>query len=259
MSVRLSNRRTPKGTDGATLRKWAVIFLVAGVVGRCILQNTLLGMNSLDWAELVELLNNDPSAMPILSAALLCEFTESCATPLFAFLLVEGFLRTGSFRNYLLRVCGLALLTELPYNLAMSGSLLAFKTRNPVFSLVIALAMLYFFRRYGGKSVRNVAIKAVVFVAAVLWCVMLNIEHGGFLMVFTLVMWLVREKSNARALYGFCGAMVCTMFDLYYMGACLSCIMLHRYNEERGDQNRIFNYAVYPMVLLLCGIAAKFL
>ena len=78
-------------------------------------------------------------------------------------------------------------------------------------------------------------------------------------MVFTLVMWLVREKSNARALYGFCGAMVCTMFDLYYMGACLSCIMLHRYNEERGDQNRIFNYAVYPMVLLLCGIAAKFL
>ena len=53
--------------------------------------------------------------------------------------------------------------------------------------------------------------------------------------------------------------MVCTMFDLYYMGACLSCIMLHRYNEERGDQNRIFNYAVYPMVLLLCGIAAKFL
>ena len=33
----------------------------------------------------------------------------------------------------------------------------------------------------------------------------------------------------------------------------------HRYNEERGEQNRIVNYAVYPVLLLVFAIAAKFL
>lgn len=259
MSERLSSRRTPKVRDCASLRKWAIIFLTAGVVGQCILQNALLGMNSLNAGELVELLNSNAAAMPILTAALLCEFAESCATPLFAFLLVEGFLRTSSFEKYLLRLGGLALVTELPFNLAMSGSLLDLKTRNPVFSLVIALVMLYFINRYSGKSLKNIAMKGLIFAAAFLWCVMLRIDHGICLVIFTLVLWLVRDKSNGRALYAFCGAMACTLFNSYYLGACLSCIMLHRCNEEQGEQNRIFNYAVYPVLLLFCGIAAKFL
>ena len=259
MSERLSARRPHQGKDGASLRKWAVIFLAAGVVGQSIFQNALLGVNSLSGGELVELLNSNAAAMPILTAALLCKFAESCATPLFAFLLVEGFLRTSSFEKYLLRVGGLALSTELPYNLAMNGSLLALKTRNPVFSMLIALVMLYFFGRYSEKSLKNIAMKVLIFVAAFLWCVMLGIDHGICVVIFTLVLWLVREKSNVRALYAFCGAMACTLFDFYYIGACLSCIMLHRYNEERGEQSRAFNYAVYPMLLLGCGIAAKFL
>ena len=46
MSLRLSGRRAPRGTDGASLRKWAMVFLSMGIVGRCILQNAMLGMNS---------------------------------------------------------------------------------------------------------------------------------------------------------------------------------------------------------------------
>ena len=259
MSMRLSGRRNHQGSDGASLRKWAVIFMAVGVVGQSNFQNALLGVNSLNGEELVALLNSSTAAMPILTAALLCKFAESCAAPLFAFLLVEGFQRTSSFQKYLLRVGCLALVAEVPYNLAMSGSLLALKTRNPVFALVIALVMLYFFNRYQGKSPKSIGMKVLIFVAAFLWCRMLGVEHGIQMVIFTMVLWLVREKSNGRALYAFCGAMACTLFDPYYMGACLSCIMLHRYNEEKGEENRAFNYAVYPVLLLVCGIAARFL
>jgi hypothetical protein len=36
-------------------------------------------------------------------------------------------------------------------------------------------------------------------------------------------------------------------------------IMLHRYDEERGEQNEKFNYAFYPVVLLVVGIVGFFL
>ena len=243
MSLRLTGRTAPRGNTVASIRKWAMIFMAMGVAGRCILENVLL--------------HTYPDAMPVLTAALLCKVLETCATPLFAFLLVEGFQRTSNFEKYLIRVGLVAICAEIPYNLAMSGRLLDMSSRNPVFGMVIGLVMLFFIKRYQEKSLKNVLMKTLIFAAAFLWCVMLGIEHGTFIVIFTLFLWGVREKSNGRALYAFCGAMLCTLFSMYYIGACLSCIILHNYNEEQGDENRFFNYAFYPALLLILGIAAK--
>ena len=147
MSIRLASRRIPKGRDAASIRKWAFVFLAIGTVGHGILQNRLLGMNSATGNELLATLEQNPAGMAILTAALFCKVIETCAAPLFSFLLVEGFLRTSSFEKYLLRVGGLALVTELPYNLAIGGKLLVLDSRNPIFALFICLIMLYFFSR----------------------------------------------------------------------------------------------------------------
>lgn len=259
MSVRLSSRRTPRGTNAATLRACAFVFMTVGVIGRSILQNVFLGVNSLTGQEMLALLETDPAAMAILTAALLCKLVESCAAPLLAFLLVEGFLRTSSFEKYLIRIGVLALVTELPYNLAINGKLLHMGSRNPVFALFLGLVMLYFFNRYAGKGVKNIAVKVLVFVSAFLWCRMLNIEHGDCLVILVAVLWYVREKSNFRAVFAFGGAMLCTLFDMFYIGSCMSCIMLHRYNGERGEQNVVFNYAFYPALLLIVGVLGNFL
>ena len=259
MSERLVSQRTPRGTDGAKLRKWAFLFVTAGVVGRAILQNSLLGVNILSGEEMMALLNSNSAAMTILTAALVCQLAQTCAAPLFAMLLVEGFRHTAHFEKYLIRVGVLALVCELPYHFAMDGKLFALCSSNPVFALLICLVILFFFNRYCDKSLKNTAMKALIFAAAFLWCRMLNVEHGVCLVIFVAVLWYAREKSNARAMLAFCGAMACTLFDMYYIAAGLACIMLHRYTEERGEQNAAFNYAFYPVLLLAVGIAAKFL
>ena len=259
MRERLSPRQIPKGTDGAKLRKWSMIFLIAGIVGRCILQNALLGANGLNSEELAAAVEAIPGGMGILTAALICQLAETCAAPLLAFLLVEGYQRTSSFERYLARIVGLAVVSELPYNLAMEGTVLHLGSRNPVFALVIGLVMLHFFSRFADRGLKNTLMKMLIFAAAFLWCGMLSIDHGVCLVIFIGVLWLARSKYNLRSLFAFCGAMACTLFDTYYIGACLACIMLHRYNEERGEQNRKINYAYYPVCLLLMGIAAKFL
>ena len=99
MSLILSSRRTPKGTDAAAIRKWGMIFLTIGIVGQCILQNRLLNMNSVTGNELLGAMESNPMVMPLLTAALVCKIIETCAAPLFAFLLVEGFQRTRSFEK----------------------------------------------------------------------------------------------------------------------------------------------------------------
>lgn len=259
MALRLSGRRPSKGSSAAALRKWGILFLAFGVFGKCILRNGLLSMGSITMAELLAAMEADPMVMGVAAVALMMQFLETCAAPVFAFLLVEGFQRTSSFEKYLLRVGALALVSELPYNLAYGSRLLDLSSRNPAFALVICLVMLYFMNRYSGKGVKNIAMKVLIFVAAFLWCLMLHIDQGICLVVLTACLWFARDKSNVRALFCFCGAMVCTIFDMFYIGACLSSILLHRYNEERGDQSVAFNYAAYPAILLFCGIAGRFL
>ena len=258
MAYILRSNQTRKGSDAASLRKWAIIFLAIGIIGRVVIRNGILGLDSLNGGELMAALDED-GAMTMAAAAILCGILETCAVPLFAFLLVEGFLRTSGFEKYLLRVLGAAVISELPYNLAMSGKLLDTASRNPVFAMAICLVMLFFWGRYSEKKLKNTLMRTVIFLAAFLWCLMLHIDQGVCIVVFVTALWIVREKSNYRALTAFAGAMICTVFDIFYVGACLSCIMLHRYNEERGEQNRIVNYAVYPVLLLVFAIAAKFL
>ena len=268
MAVRLSNRKPPKGSNAAALRIWAIIFLAVGIVGRSIFLNGILGLDSLrinavQSEQLSALLESNPDAGMALTAVIVCSLIETCAIPLFAFLLVEGLLHTASFAKYLIRLVGFALVCELPYNLAMSGDILNFGSRNPAVGLVVCILMLYFFRYYGEKTVKNTLVKAVIFVAAFLWCMMLKIDFGYAMVIFTAMLWLVREKSNIRALYAFGAGMICTVIpnenQFFYMGACLSSIVIHRYTGERGEQNRIFNYAVYPAILLILGLAAKFI
>ena len=259
MSMRLSSRRLPEGRDCASLRKWAMIFLTAGVIGSGIIQNGLLHMNTITGDELLSAMDGNSSVMPLVTIALICKFLETCAAPLLAMLLVEGFRRTSRFEKYLIRVGALALVSEIPYNLAVGGRIFDLSSRNPVFGLFICLIMLFFYGRFAEKGMKNTLMKLLISAAAFLWCTMLRIDHGTCMVIMVGILWLARDKSNSRAIFAFCAAMFCTIFNMYYIGCCLSCIMLHRYNEERGEQNVRFNYAFYPALLLIVGIAAKFI
>ena len=49
-----------------------------------------------------------------------------------------------------------ALVSEIPYNLAMGGNFFVTASRNPVFGLVLGLILLWFYRYYGEKSAKNI-------------------------------------------------------------------------------------------------------
>lgn len=243
-------RRKRNGIHSGALRTWGMLFVAAGVISRSVLQMRLLGMGSISGAQLLEVMSASDSAMSIATVALVLQVLEACAVPIFAALLVEGFKNTSNFKNYLLRVVGLALLSELPYNLAISGKLLDFSTRNPVFGIALGLIVLAFYKYYAGKSAKNIAIKALVTLAAVLWVGMLGIEYGVPVVLVSAVLWALRGNTLMANVAGATVSIVCSLSSLFMMAAPMGFLAVHSYNGEKGESNRLVDYLAYPVLLL---------
>ncbi len=253
-----SLRKERRGISADALWTMAMIFLTLGVVGRVLLENRVLGLTQNSEEELLKLLE-DPQMMGAASVALVLQVISYCAVPLFAFLLVEGFCHTKRVLFYFLRILGLAVVCELPYNLAMNGKLWDTADRNPVFALALGLAILYFYRNYTEKSGKNFAVKLLVTVMAVLWVGMLRIDQGLPLVILVAALWALRSKPNFQVIGGCSAAIACSLISPLYMLSPLTFIAVHFYNGERETRSRWLRYAAYPLILLGVSLAVTYL
>lgn len=254
-----NNHSRPRGISGNAVRTWGYAFLLMGIAGQSIIQNQILGLGFVTTGELMAAWDADPSIMGIATLALVFQAVQTCAAPIFAFLLVEGFCHTSNVKNYLIRVACVAVVSEIPYNLAMGGVWFDLSTRNPVFALVLGMVMMLLYQRYQEAGVKNLAIKALVTLAAILWAIMLRIQDGNCLVLLIATFWGFRNKPNYRNLAAVAAACLCSMFSMFYLAAPMSAMALYMYNGEPGPRNRSFNYAVYPLALLCFGLVAKFI
>ena len=256
---RLSANTRPAGIGAGALRAWGLIFLLAGVIGRGLIQNVLLGLNNMDTQQLLQVMNGSDGAMGMVTLSLVLTAMESCAVPIFAFLMVEGFLHTSSYKNYLIRTAVLAIVSEVLYNVAMSGSVLDMGGRNPVWCVVLGLVLLGLFRYVDEKMNGKKLIKFVMAVAGILWASMLKVEHGVFFMAMVLTLWVMRSKPQYRLFVGMGVAALCTAISPFYLAATMGFMAIHFFNGEKSESGKLINYAAYPAMLLICALAPMFL
>lgn len=257
MTLNRSDR--PSGITGNALRAWGYVFLLMGIAGQSLIQNNILGIGAVSTTQLMEILNADPSMMLLATIALVCQAISTCAVPIFAFLLVEGFLHTSDWKKYFTRVTLMAAAAEIPYNLAVSGKFIDFSSRNPAFGLVLSFVLLLLFRRYMEKKPVNVLLRVAFVIAAVLWSRMLSIADAGAMVIMTTAFWAFRGKPNFRTMVACGAAGMCVTMSMFYLASPMSAFAINLYNGEPGTQNRAFNYAAYPLALLCFGIAVMFL
>ena len=244
----------PKGLTRAGIRKWGMLFLILGLFGRSILLNRYLGLADMTSDQLLEAMSTGSHVMTIVTVALVSQFVEACAAPIFCLLLSEGMANTSNAVKYMGRVLGLAVISEIPFNYAMSGRFLDFSSRNPVFGMAMALLVLYLYTRYSEKKFVNLLYKTAFTIAAIFWCGLLRIDSGIICLVLTVVFWSFRKKPNIRNLMGGIAAMLCSFLSIFYMVAPMGLMVLHFYNGEKGEENRWVTYLVYPVVLIIFGI-----
>ena len=260
MSQRLINPAKPRGIDAQAIRKWALLFLLAGVVGKAILEAKILEIPGADANGIFEVLET-PGMFKIATVAIILQILQTCAVPVFAFLLVEGVKHTKSLRMYFLRVLGLAVVSEIPYDLVFHNKWMDFSAQNPAFALVVALIMLFLFKSYTGKGVKSVLTGIVAVLVAILWVAMLRVDEGLPVILITVAIWLSRRKKGAQVFAAAVVTCLCSTFSagsLRYFLAPIACLLIHFYNGEPGEGNKIVNYAAYPVIMMGCWLVARF-
>lgn len=255
---RIQPRRT-RGISSVGVRIWGMLFVVLGAVGKSLIQNRILGMSQVGGPGLEVLLETNPEMMSYVTAAVVLMTLETCAVPIFAFLISNGMQHTGSVKNYLLRVLGTAVLAEIPYNLVGADRILDLGSRNPVFGLVFAMIAINFCMEYPEKNLKHRLIRLFVTVCSAIWCGMLRIAYGGALVIIACVLWAFRAKPSYRNLAGAVASVACSLSSMFFVAAPMGFMAVMLHNGEEGDSNRYVNYLAYPAILLAVFLTGKFL
>lgn len=184
------------------------------------------------------------------------------AFPIFAFLLVQGLLRTSGVRRYLLRLGIFAVVSEIPFDLAMHDTIWYPGAQNIFFTLTAGLFAIYAMESRGTIGRWKVEIA----LAAALLAELLRFDYGmagvGIIVMFYLI---EKERSGADAhtlayfnkkqnleivvLSSLVYILCLGMNQLY---ALLAMIPVNMYSGERGRMKlKYFFYLFYPLHLLL--------
>ena len=178
------------------------------------------------------------------------------AFPIYCFLLAEGFQKTHNVKKYLGRMLLFALISEIPFDLALSGRLWNTEYQNVFFTLFIGLMVIAGLRlvdqRLAGtetwRKLAGVGLYAVIIVAGSALALVLKTDYSfkGILAITVLYLFRSRRKAQVWA-----GVIVFLLMDGLEMIAALSFLLIWFYNGERGRQNKYFFYFFYPVHLLL--------
>ena len=243
--------KTPDITaDG--LKMFACIVMFIRTIGIVVIEKGMIHLESYTQSSLNEAMAQDSRLMTLAGLGAVSQLAGGLAIPIFAFLLVEGVRNTSDYKKYLLAMLGTALLSELPYDLAMSGKILDFSGQNGMFTMTICLILLKCLELTG--SISGAAGKLVRFfeiLAAVLWTSLFKSEYGLCMVLLTAVFYVFYTKNVIKTILG--GAI-----SLMYVTGPLAFYGLWCYNGERKNRiNKYLYYAVYPVSLLLAFILAK--
>lgn len=187
-----------------------------------------------------------------------CRSIGRMAFPIFCFFLIEGFFHTRSRVKYLCRLLIFALISEIPFNLANTGSVFSLKYQNVLFTLAIGLTVLIFI-----DMIRNASLNQ--YVEALL--IMLLTASGAYLahvcktdyefkgvLVIVALYFIYPLYQTFRFSFVLSGGLLFSwewFNNVTRFPASLSLIPIYFYNGERGRGIKYFFYFFYPLHLLL--------
>lgn len=163
--------------------------------------------------------------------------------PIFCFLIVEGFHHTRSHMNYLIRLLGFAILSEVPFDLVISGTVFSFEHQNVFFTLALGLASIFCLEEMNVNRIYAIPLVIMIGASHLLHC---DYGIGGVLLI--IMFYLTRHSAWMRLVLS---AFILYMFfgptALYGM---IALIPITLYNGKRGPAVQMFFYWFYPLHLL---------
>ncbi len=231
------------GLTGSTLKLIAIIAMALDHIAWTLIDPQLAALGLTSFPQF-------PSLGAMQSCPMLCilsylfHFIGRTTFPLMLFFLTEGMTHTRNFRRYALNLLIFAFISEIPFDLAFSGTAFNFSQQNVFFTLFLSLIAIYTIRKLSHKPLLVFLI--VILCAATAFLLRSDYSYKGI--IIACVIELLREKKTLAYLFGCLSA---TALSPYEITALLALPAVHAYNGQRGRKLKYFFYIFYPAHLLL--------
>lgn len=166
------------------------------------------------------------------------------AFPIFSFLIAEGFVHTRNRKKYAINLLLFALISEIPFNLAYSGTIFYFK-QNVFFTLLFGYLGICCVDKFNRtKDTDSLLFIFGLFVISVLF----RADYGCFGFGFTILMYILRSNRFIMAIVSSCILPSRWIGGMAFIPICL-------YNGKRGFATGTIAkygfYLFYPIHLLV--------
>lgn len=177
----------------------------------------------------------------------ICRFIGRFAFPIFCFLLIEGFIHTSNRKKYAIRLGIFAVLSELPFNLAVDNQLFSLEHQNVFFTLLIGLLTIWAMEYL--ERIQPIFMWLIAALGCGLaYVIQCDYDYQGILLI--VILYLFRHYKLLQAAAG--------ALSLYWeWPAMLSFIPILMYNGKKGWNMKYFTYAFYPAHLLILYIISR--
>ncbi len=166
------------------------------------------------------------------------------AFPIYAFLVAEGFYHTKNVKKYMLRLLLFAIVSEIPFDLALTGQILEFGHQNVFFTLFAGLLLMELYSLQTSSAGRLICILAVTTLGD-----LIRSDYGAWGILIIFCFYVFRENIWLKML-------VVSGIHIFAFGsvqsfAVLACIPIALYNGEKGANIKYAFYGIYPLHLLV--------
>jgi hypothetical protein len=192
------------------------------------------------------------------------------AYPIFIYLLAEGFRHTKAPEKFLMRLLAFALISEIPYDLALGYGVNFIAKTNIFYTLFLGGAAICLYERM--KARRGWQTMAVIFsiLPTAILAEVLTADYGGMGVFFIFVMYAVKPKIPRLIIMGVfalsqfiplavahnMGIAIPTEYLLMIPFTLATVLIVDFYNGKRGLKAKWLFYIAYPAHLAVLAVIA---
>ena len=234
---RIEKRRF--GISGSLLKMIALVSMTIDHIGAVIIQRFMVtpGFESDFWESLYWPFRN----------------VGRMAFPIFCFLLVEGFQHTRNRNKYFFRMLVFALISEIPFNLAIQGELFVSQYQNVFWELALGILLMMVMEKIDSRKVNTIfkiSLTILVVIIGALVAETLHFDYGEHGIISIALLYYFRQYRGVQILVG-------SLSFLWYWKALFGFLPIALYNGKRGGRIKYAFYIFYPSHLLILYLVAK--
>lgn len=189
------------------------------------------------------------------------------AFPIFAFLIVEGFFNTRNVIKYAARLLIFALVSEVPYDMAIFNKKVDIKHQNVYFTLLIGLISIMIADRIRMvlkiKKVKKPVEIIICYMIAVFYglvALLLNTDYSFFGVLIIFTFYYLHDDKRRCYFLNFVFILCCGMIEIFSFP---DVMLFGLYNGKHGKglDNRFIRicfYTFYPLHLFILWVVRKY-